>query len=117
MSDWRDPIRAHHEETYWLGPMGDVERGNRWFVDQDGYERITGGMACLHCLTPFPAPVGEVFLSFWKTAEFRFPFGQEEALKLIAQERCPICRCDQDRETQITKPHKFGDEIKDPVKA
>lgn len=94
--DWRTPIQASAEETYWSEPSeggsDQPRRSIRWMVSQEGLERITRLEACMHCLTGFPAPPRKENWSTWKTSGFRFLYPLADSKRLVLDQRCPICK-------------------------
>lgn len=96
-TDWRKPIAAHAEETYWVEPAedgtnGDPRRAIRWHLSEEGLERVKALMACALCLTTFPAPPRKDTWRIWKTSGFGFLFPLPESKRLVCEERCPICK-------------------------
>ena len=93
--DWRVPIHAQAEETYWTDVSDDgsdqPRRSIRWLLSAEGYGRVHRGEACWDCLSGFPAPLGRAHLQDWHNSEFRYPFSWARARKLIREFRCPCC--------------------------
>lgn len=95
--DWRRPIQAVAEETYWTDYVeeGDQPRRSiRWLLSPEGYGRVHRGEACWNCLSGFPAPVGREFLDDWHRSDFVFTQRWAEVRKLIRNQQCPLCRAD-----------------------
>lgn len=96
--DWRRPIQAQAEETYWTDQAEDggdqPRRAVRWLLAEEGYGRVMRGEACWNCLTGFPAPLGRAHLDDWHTSTFVFIQPWSQVRKLIRNTQCPICRAD-----------------------
>lgn len=94
--DWRTPIRAVAEETYWLEVSEDgsrePRRAIRWHVSAEGLERIRSMRACWDCLNGFPAPPRPDTWAIWKTSGFNWLFSVEDSRRLICDRRCPFCK-------------------------
>lgn len=95
--DWRKPIQAQAEETYWTDYSEDGEqprRSIRWLLSTEGYGRVHRGEACWNCLSGFPAPLGRGHLDDWHMSEFKFIVPWAQARKLIRNDQCPLCRAE-----------------------
>ena len=95
--DWRKPVAAHAEETYWVEPAEDGTQGQprrsiRWHLSEEGYGRVRRMEACHQCLTGFPAQPRKGTWRIWKTSGFGFLHSLEDSRKLIEAGRCPICK-------------------------
>lgn len=95
--DWRKPLAAFAEETYWVEPAEDGTRGQprrsiRWIVGEEGLGRIERLEACAFCLTGFPAPPRKDTWKTWKASGFGWLHSLEDSKKLICESRCPICK-------------------------
>lgn len=97
--DWRKPIQAQAEETYWTdeaedGSPDQPRRAIRWLLAEEGYGRVMRGEACWNCLTGFPALLGRDQLDEWHRSSFVFIQPWAQVRKLIRNGQCPICRAD-----------------------
>ncbi|CAB4171895.1 hypothetical protein UFOVP929_28 [uncultured Caudovirales phage] len=87
------PIIAHAEETADL-VHGEEQSTIKWYLDQEGFDRIRAGMACGNCLEPFPAPPSIRTTSIWRdhAHEYSGIRTKDELLDLVLKGRCPICK-------------------------
>lgn len=95
--DWRKPIIAPAEETYWLEPAEDGSRGEarraiRFHLSEESYGRVQRMEACPMCLTGFPAPPRKENWRIWKTSGFGWIHSLADSKRLICESRCPICK-------------------------
>jgi hypothetical protein len=102
VSDWRAPIQAHAEETYWTDYAEEgseqPRRAIRWLLSPEGFGRVARGEACWNCLSGFPAPLGKAHLDRWHRSDFGFIAKWTEVRKLIRNEQCPLCRAECSKE-------------------
>jgi hypothetical protein len=96
--DWRKPLHAVAEETYWLEKQEDgtdePRPAIRWNVSLEGLGRIRRMEACWDCLTGFPAPPRPDTWVVWKTSGFGWVHSLEESRKLIRNRQCPLCKAE-----------------------
>ncbi len=97
--DWRVPVAAHAEETYWAEPSEDGSEGQprraiRWHLSAEGMGRVRRMEACWDCLTGFPAPPRRDTWATWKTSGFTFIHSLAESRALIVKRRCPLCKAE-----------------------
>jgi hypothetical protein len=87
------PVKAHGEETSDFAAPGD-ESTIKWYIDQDGVDRIKDGMVCSSCLEPFPAPPNIANTKIWREHSHHYSRlrTEDELLSLVARNACPICR-------------------------
>lgn len=95
--DWRKPLAAHAEETYWLEPSEDgtgdqPRRSIRWHLSEEGMGRIERLEACPFCLTGFPAPPRKDTWKTWKASGFNWVHSLADSKRLVGEHRCPICK-------------------------
>ena len=96
---WRRPITAHAEETYDL-TSGEPKRAIMWYLHgkhkDDDALRLAQGLACVECLTVFPAKPELANVSQWRPhAHLWEPMRTPtEVLTLVAQGRCPSCKAE-----------------------
>lgn len=103
------PLKAHGEEVPDLSAPGD-ESTIKWFIDQDGVDRISAGLACPSCLEPFPAPVGIKNTKVWRDHAHHYSKirTKDELLALVAKDRCPVCQYEASAE-MFAATHKGRD--------
>lgn len=96
--DWRKPIQAQAEETYWTDVSEDgsdqPRRSIRWLLSAEGYGRVHRGEACWNCLSGFPFPLGRGYLQEWHSSGFVFIAPWNQVRKLIRNNQCPLCRAE-----------------------
>lgn len=94
--DWRKPIAAVAEETYWTEPSEDgsdqPRRAIRWHVSEEGLGRIRRMEACWDCLTGFPARPCKENWRIWRDSGFNWLHSISDSRKLVYAGRCPFCK-------------------------
>ena len=96
--DWREPLHAHSEETYWTDVSEDgsdvPRRSIRWHVSEEGLGRIMRMEACWDCLTGFPAPPRPDTWATWLTSGFNWIHSIADSKKLVRNRQCPLCKAE-----------------------
>lgn len=96
--DWRTPIAAHAEETYWIEVSEDGTENPRpavrWHLSAEGIGRIKRMEACWNCLTGFPAPPRRDTWTIWKLSGFGWVHSLRESKKLVQAGCCPLCKAE-----------------------
>lgn len=96
--DWRKPIAAHAEETYWTDTSEDgsdqPRRAIRWHVSEEGLGRIMRMEACWDCLCGFPAPPRRDTWKTWLTSGFGWIHSIPDSKKLVCNRQCPMCKAE-----------------------
>lgn len=87
------PVTAHGEEVSDLAAPGE-ESTIKWYIDQDGVDRIAAGMACANCLEPFPAKPDIKNTKVWRDHAHHYSKirTKDELLALVAKGQCPVCK-------------------------
>ena len=87
------PIIADAEETADI-VHGEDQSTIKWYVSQEGFDRIRAGMACTNCLEPFPAPPSIRTTAIWRDNAHHYSGlrTKDELLDLVIKGRCPICK-------------------------
>jgi hypothetical protein len=97
-TDWRVPIHAVAEETYWYEVAEDgteeARPAIRWHVSAEGLGRIQRMEACWDCLTGFPAPPRPDTWAVWKTSGFGWVHSLADSRKLVRNRQCPLCKAE-----------------------
>lgn len=94
---WRKPLlHVYHEEAYTVDERAEEERGLKHIVSGpdrfDNMGRLLKGLACSNCLTPFPAKPDLSTVELFKQLNYEGLRSEAEALALVAQGKCPICK-------------------------
>lgn len=113
---WRRPIEAQGEETASFY-AGEPKRGIRWFIGgknvKDDEDRLRLGLACVECLSVFPARPELANISTWRkyAHEWDKIRPTEDTLALVAKGLCPTCTAEVSPEM-----FAFAHEGEDPYK-
>jgi hypothetical protein len=96
--DWRTPLHAQAEETYWTDVSEDgsdqPRRAIRWHVSEEGLGRIMRMEACWDCLAGFPAPPRPDTWATWLTSGFNFVHSIADSKRLVRNRQCPLCKAE-----------------------
>lgn len=96
--DWRVPIHAVAEETYWIEVAEDGTEhprpAIRWQMSAEGVGRVMRMEACWDCLTGFPAPPRPDTWATWLTSGFNFIHSVADSKKLVRNRQCPLCKAE-----------------------
>jgi len=105
------PITAHAEETADI-VHGEDQSTIKWYIDQEGFDRIRAGMACSHCLEPFPAPPSIRTTAVWREHAHHYSGirTKDELLDLVVKGRCPICKSEVSNE-MVEVSHRGKDKF------
>lgn len=105
------PIIAHAEETADL-VHGEDQSTIKWYINQEGLDRIRAGMACNNCLEPFPAPPSIRTTSIWRDYAHHYSGirTKDELLALVAKGCCPVCKNEISSE-MVEVTHRGTDEF------
>jgi len=105
------PIIAHAEEVADLVHGGE-ESTIKWYLSQEGFDRIRAGMACGNCLEPFPAPPSIRTTAVWREHAHLYSGirTKDELLDLVVKGRCPVCKCEVSNE-MVEATHRGKDEF------
>jgi len=93
---WRRPIRAQAEETVGFY-SGEPKRSLLWYINgpnsEDDEKRLRDGLACVECLTTFPAKPELANIRVWKkyAHEWNHLRPEKDTMVLIAKGLCPTC--------------------------
>lgn len=105
------PVAAHAEEVADIVHGAD-ESTIKWYINQDGFDRIRTGMACGSCLEPFPAPPNLRNTKVWRDHAHHYSGIRttDELMALVAKGRCPICQSEVSSD-MVNATHRGRDEF------
>lgn len=103
------PVNAHAEEVQDLAAPGD-DSTIKWFIGQDGIDRIAAGLVCGSCLEPFPAPPDIKNTKVWRDHAHHYAKlrTKDELLALVVKNKCPVCQSEVSTE-MFAVTHKGAD--------